>query len=272
MNKKVSICIPVYNCKEYIGIAIESVLNQTYKDYELLVIDNNSTDGTWEEICRYKDPRIRLLRNVTNIGAMRNWNKALEEAKFEYIKILPADDVLYPDCVEKQVKILQDKKNDNVVIVNAFSDIIDHKGKRLFKRNTSGWNGVTSGKAAIKSNVRKGTNIIGEPGLVLFRKETALKVGGFNDEFGYAIDIDYWVRLLLHGNLYTIPETLSAFRVSNNSWSAKIRKKQANDFKGFINKLYNDGRYQVSSLDKIMGTVMVKINEISRRIFYKIFL
>ena len=274
MNDNVSVCIPVYNCKDFIGIAIESVLKQTYEKYELLIIDNQSTDGTWEEICEYqrKNPKIRVLRNSTNIGAMRNWNKVLEESRFDYIKILPADDVLYPDCLEKQVKILQDEKNDNVVMVNSFSDIIDNSGKKLFNRNTSGWNGITSGMSAIKSNISKGANIIGEPGLVLLRKQIARKVGGFDDEFGYVIDLDYWVRMLLHGDLYTIPETLSAFRISKNSWSTTIRKNQARDFKGFINKLHNDNRYEISYVDKMLGSMMVKVNEILRRIFYKVFL
>jgi glycosyltransferase involved in cell wall biosynthesis len=272
MSEHISVCIPVYNAEKYIGLTIKSALNQTYKNFELIIIDNKSTDNTLKVIKEFKDERIRIVENQKNIGAKGNWNKALQEAKYEYIKILPADDLLYPKCLEKQINVFSNRNNRNVVMVNSVSDIINDNGKKILKRNISRWNGVTSGKIVIKKNVLCGTNIIGEPGSVMFKKSISERTGVFDDSFGYVIDLDYWVRMLLSGDLYTISDTLCAFRISANSWSTNIRQKQATDFKGFIDKLYKDKTYNISIFEYLVGNVMVKVNETLRRIFYIVFL
>ena len=95
---KVSVSIPVYNCEAYIGEAIDSVLNQTFKDVEIIVIDNQSTDRTREIVQKYDYPNVKLIVNDTNLGMLRNWHNALNYATGEYVKILAADDILYPKC------------------------------------------------------------------------------------------------------------------------------------------------------------------------------
>lgn len=95
-DPRVSIVVPVYNCERFIGEALGSALAQTYADLEVVVVDNSSTDRTAEVIARWKDPRLRVLANATNIGAARNWDRAAAEARGRYIKLLCADDVLYP--------------------------------------------------------------------------------------------------------------------------------------------------------------------------------
>src|SRR5688572_8967364 len=111
MSVKLSVCIPVYNCGPYIKEAIDSVLNQDFKDFELIIVDNRSTDNTVSIVKDYKDSRIKLIENDTNIGLLGNWNKAVSLATGQYIKLLPADDFIYPGCLKRQCEVL-DKDSD----------------------------------------------------------------------------------------------------------------------------------------------------------------
>src|SRR6185369_13911842 len=112
---KVSVCIPTYNYGNYIAETIESVLAQNYSDFELLIIDDGSTDRTAEIVDSYarQDPRIRLIVNEVNLGMVENWNSCLEQAKGEYIKFVFGDDLLAsPDALGRMTALLD---NDNTV-------------------------------------------------------------------------------------------------------------------------------------------------------------
>lgn len=107
---KASILIPVFNRCEFIGECIQSALDQTYPNFEVVVVDNASDDGTWD-ICQQlavRDPRVRVFRNNTNIGPVRNWRRCAEEARGEFSKILFSDDILEPDCLAEMVPELED--------------------------------------------------------------------------------------------------------------------------------------------------------------------
>lgn len=109
-NPQVSILIPVYNRKQYIAECIQSALNQIFKDFEIVLVDNASNDGTWE-ICQQfaaLDQRVRIFRNETNIGPVRNWIRCAHEAKGVFSKVLFSDDSLEPSCLSEMVPILSD--------------------------------------------------------------------------------------------------------------------------------------------------------------------
>jgi len=264
----VSICIPVYNGASYIGKTIESVLDQSYQNLELVILDNASTDRTREIVTQYKDSRIRYIVNSQNIGMTANWNKALEEAKGEYIKILPADDLVYPQCLEKQVEAFAKFSSANIVIVCSGRDIIDPDGKVVMSRTFYGVRGVVPGKIAIKKIVRSGTNPLGEPGAILFKKNMLIKTGNFINDFPYVIDLFLWVKMLFYGNIYVIPESYCAFRVSPQSESVNTRHSHSQDYSGFIRSL--DAKlYQLTLFDKSLGNINCLILEVLRRAFYK---
>lgn len=106
----VSILIPTYNRENFIGECIESALNQTFTDIEVILVDNASTDRTWQ-ICQYyasRDSRIRIFRNESNIGPVRNWIRCLEKARGHYSKILFSDDLMFPDFISRTLPLLQD--------------------------------------------------------------------------------------------------------------------------------------------------------------------
>lgn len=266
----VSICIPVYNCERYIAKAIESVLSQTYWDYQLIILNNCSTDGTANIIQQYNDHRIRVINNETNIGAAGNWNLALSEAKSKYIKILCADDILYPTCLERQVYIMEHQANKDVVLVSCGRDIINEQGTRIMSRVYSG--GRIQGNVAVKRTVRAGTNIFGEPVAVLLRSEAISGIGTFDWSMQYVIDLHFWCRILTRGDAYIIPEALCAFRISAASWSVSVTRSQVTDFRRLYEKLIEVPYYKISVFDLILGNIKIILNKMMRQIFYMVFL
>jgi glycosyltransferase involved in cell wall biosynthesis len=103
MSPKVSVCIPVRNGGDFLPLAVDSVLQQSFDDYELIIVDNCSTDGTvkWIEEKASTAPKIHFYQNATNIGLVGNFNACLGYARGEYIKFLCADDLLLPESVQR---------------------------------------------------------------------------------------------------------------------------------------------------------------------------
>src|SRR4051812_30620927 len=130
---KVSVCIPVYNGGEFLRLAINSVLASTMQDYEIVVVDNCSTDNTCDIVRSYNDPRIHLYQIPTNIGMIGNFNAVLSRATGTYIKLLPADDLLYPGCLAQQSSVLDNDKEEKIALVSGARHIINDAGKVLFK-------------------------------------------------------------------------------------------------------------------------------------------
>ncbi len=133
-NPLVSVIMPAYNTAEYVEQAVESILNQTYKKFEFIIIDDASTDSTLNilEDFRRKDRRIILIQNKKNLGVTRSLNKGLELAKGEYIIRMDADDWSYPDRFKLQVKLMQDYPN--VVVSGSYIEVSDSKLRTKYIR------------------------------------------------------------------------------------------------------------------------------------------
>ena len=264
----VSVCIPIYNCEDYISQAIESVLGQTFTDLELIIIDNDSSDKSLELIKTYSDPRIRVIENDRNIGLEANWNLALAEARGEYIKLLPADDFLLPQCLERQVNAFRQQGCESVVLTSCARNIVDATGKRILTRQFPGKDRLIEGHLAIKKVVRSGTNLLGEPGAILFRRDRIESAGVFDGSLLYVIDVDLWLRLLLDGYLYVVREPLCSFRLSLGSQSIDIAAIQSHHFSSFIKNLLSDRRYKLSRFDTYQGIIMSKVLAWGRKLVY----
>ncbi len=247
----ISICVPVYNAERFIAATIEAVLQQTWTNYELIVVDDHSSDRSREIISRYSDARLRLVVNEHNLGPEANWNKALTLARGDFIKVLCHDDLLYSECLEKQAAVLTAPENAGVALVCCKRDIIDLQGRRVWSRSCPGRAGRRLGRTAVRQIVRNGTNLIGEPSAVLFRAEAARKAGLFCARFPYAIDLEYWCRLLQHGDLYYLPVVLCAFRVFRESWSMVLFKSQRHHFLQLVQALACDPAYGVTTIDPV---------------------
>lgn len=131
-NPLVSIIIPVYNREKYINHAIESAINQTYKNIEIIIGDNNSTDNTWNILKEWerKDNRIKIFQNTTNVGPVLNWKKCFERAKGDYIKILWSDDWMDFDFIEKSLPLL---KSDVAFVISNHIIINDEDKKNIYQ-------------------------------------------------------------------------------------------------------------------------------------------
>jgi glycosyltransferase involved in cell wall biosynthesis len=265
----VSVCIPVFNCERFVAGAIESVLAQTFTDFELIVVDNASTDRTLEIVRGFDDPRVRVVRNEHNLGAAGNWNKALRLARGQYVKLVCADDYLYPSCLARQVEIFRQASSAAVLLVACSRDIVDDQGKRFLTRRFPGRRGQYAGHKLIRKNIRHGTNILGEPASVLMRADVLHTIGGFDDSIPYVLDLDLYCRLLLNGDAYLQTEPLCAFRVSQDSWSVTLAKKQAENFCEYIERLRADPRFRITRVDVVLGRAMARLNAGLRQIAYR---
>lgn len=270
---KVSVCIPTYRGGTTIGEAIESVLAQSLADFELIVIDDGSPDDTRVIVERFVDPRVVYLRNERNLGPQGNWNRCLEVAQGEYLKLLPHDDLLHPRCLERQVTVLDDDSDERIALVFSARDVLGPDGKVLTRRGyPGGHEGTIDGSMVMRSCVRRGTNLIGEPGAVLFRKSLADRIGAFDATNPYVIDLDYWFRLLAHGEAYYCAEPLAGFRVSGSSWSVAIGTGQSSDFRNFIERVAARGGLPATSYDYFCGRFTPALNNLARLLFYRLYL
>jgi glycosyltransferase involved in cell wall biosynthesis len=266
----VSVCIPTYKGGEFISKTIDSVINQTYKNIELIIVDDKSPDDTASVVKNYSDPRIRYVVNQTNLGPEANWIKCQQLASGVYFKLLPHDDIIAAECVEKQVAILESDTDREISIVFGMREIIGPNGKILMTRGIPGGNhGRIASNELISTCVRSGANIIGEPGNGMIRRELIEKIGGYDAKFPYLVDLDYWFRVLRHGDGFYMKNVTSSFRLTAGSWSAAIGIHQFSDFKGFVENFSADPRYSISRLDRLIGLSKAVFNTAGRIVIYK---
>jgi len=249
----ISVCIPSYNHEVFIAATLDSVLKQSYGNLEVIVTDDHSSDKTASVTKGFCDPRIQLVQNEANLGLGGNWNKALSLATGKYIKLMGADDLLYPDCVSLQMQVLEKPSNSGAVLAVCNSDVIDANAEIVLRRRFRFRPGLASGEKLIRNSVRWGTNLIGEPVVGLFKRDVLSKSGMFDPVDPYMIDLAFWAELLKHGDAFMDQSRLAAFRISARSVSTKVGLKQAAHFRSFIRKMRADPVYRASRLDDILG-------------------
>lgn len=267
----VSVCIPTYRGAAHIAETIESALAQSFADFELVIVDDASPDETGQVVARYRDPRLRYLRSEHNAGVEENWNRCLRLARGRYFKLLPHDDLIAPDCLARQVAVLEADGDERLALVFCARRIIDSRSRAVMTRRypqSSG--GVIPARAAVRRCIRSGANLLGEPGGVLFRTALARRVGAFDASLRIVTDLDYWVRLLLHGDAYYLAERLASFRVSQGSWSVAIGAAQAAEFLAFIKKVSAHPAFGLSTLDIARGRVLARVNTLAKLFFYRL--
>lgn len=266
-RKLISVCVPAYNSERFIAETVDSVLRQSYLNLELIVVDDCSSDGTFGVLSGYNDPRMRLYRNLVNIGAEKNWNKCLGLARGDYVKVLPGDDALYPDCLEKQAAVLDDPRNSGVAFVYCSRDVVDADGRAVMKARFPG-QGRIDRRTLTRKNVMHGMNVVGEPGAVLFRAAASRKVGGFDARLPYIVDLDYWIRLLAVGDAYALSETLCTFRLSNANWSVALGDARKTNYLEFIDGLAGRDDVGLTRLEMWAGKARTRVNEMLRKMVY----
>ena len=265
---RVSVVVPSFNNSGFIEATIDSVLSQTYEDFELVVADHSSSDGTWQRLQRYAaDPRVRLLRTDPGGGAPRNWARVTEAARGELLKLVCGDDIIYPDCLRAQVEAMD--ANPSVVLVSARRDLIDARGaKVLGGRGLAGLAGRVPGRAAARHTVVAGSNIFGEPACVLIRRQTLQDAGGWDGRHPFVIDEATYVNVLLRGDFLGIDETLAAFRLSSTQWSVHLANRQSEQVIGLHHRLARDVPGLLSRADLVRGDLRARAMAFARRLAY----
>lgn len=235
----VSILIPTYNRADYLGQAIDSALAQTYKNIEIIVHDDASTDNTPVLLKQYHDKRLRIIRTENNHGMLGGWNYIVKQAKGDYIKFLASDDLLELDCVQELVNTAL--KHSNAAIVTCQRKFIDGKGRLVKKMGYSNKDTIVNGlKHAhwILTTLRE--NKIGEPTAVLYPTKLVKQAGEYDPTFSQFADFEYWIRLLQFGDLVYVHKPLCSFRThaSSNTSSAIADGRFITEIFALIEKYY----------------------------------
>ncbi len=222
---KVSVILTSFNHEKYIREAIDSALNQTFTDFELIILDDCSSDNSWDLIIQYSDPRIKAFRNEVNKGPVEGINRAISAVVTgEYLAIHHSDDIWEPDKLEKQVAILDANPEIGAVFSNAlaiaedgsllsdeqhfYSDIFDqpnrtrHEWLRFF---------FNHGNALCHPSV-------------LIRKSCYEDCGLYRYDMAQLPDLDMWIRLCLKYEIHVLPERLVRFRVRDNEANASASR------------------------------------------------
>jgi len=203
----ITVIMPAYNAARFIYGAIHSVLLQTFADFELLIIDDGSTDGTGNEIARFADPRIRLLRNSQNLGLIKTLNAGLEKAEGKYVARLDADDISYPQRFEKQIDILQ--RDPDVGLVAGWTEIIDEHSRT---RGFGNWQ-LSSEAIYYVLHFRQCLT----HSSVMFRTSLVRELGGYSAQAIRAEDFDLWHRISRRSKIVQLPQVLVKWRDHKSS-------------------------------------------------------
>lgn len=207
----VSVVMPVFNAERFVHKAIESILHQTLRDFELIIVNDASQDRTLKIIRSFmqKDKRIRLINNTRNLHYVRSLNIGIPFAKADLIARMDADDISHPQRLEIQYLFLM--HHPNIAIVGANISITDESGKEIWKREYP-----TRSKDLKKIMLRYSP--FAHPA-VMFRKQVFKEFGGYDPNMIPCEDIDLWFKIGAKYDLATIPKTLLKYSVSAKSSS-----------------------------------------------------
>ncbi len=216
---KISVMMPVYNAERYVGEAIESILRQTFADFEFLILNDGSTDGSAEILWRYaqRDQRIRLHDFKENAGLIARLNQGIDLAQGEYLARMDADDISLPERFALQAQFLDARPE--VAVVGCAGDYIDANGVATVPYH---WH---YGGGANLYAILTGRNPVGHP-FVMYRTKCIKRIGGYHEVL-YAEDLDLWFRLYLAGEQCdNLTENLFRYRVHAAQVSTAARESQ----------------------------------------------
>ncbi|MBX9812754.1 MAG: glycosyltransferase [Burkholderiales bacterium] len=205
----ISIVIPAYNAEKYLQAALDSILAQTFSNFEAIVIDDCSTDRTWEIVAHYAecDNRIRPYRNEMNLGIAGNRNRGVELARGKYLAWQDADDISFPQRLEKQYRFMEE--NPHVGIVGAYIEIFHDDDTVIGVRK------YPQDDGDLRRCIFRYSPIAQPAAMV--RREALLLAGPYNLRFPPAEDIDMTFRIGEHYKLANIPEVLVRYRENPSS-------------------------------------------------------
>jgi glycosyltransferase involved in cell wall biosynthesis len=219
--------MPVFNGERFLAAAIESVLGQSYSNFELLINDDCSSDSSIEIASEFAriDKRVKLSRNSVNVGLFKNYNICLSQARGALVKPFAQDDLLFPEFLSKTISVLESHSDVGLVSTDRLQ--LDDLGRRINPpvppRPESLRAGIPiSGLELLQESLFPVVNFIGEPTCVIFRKEYAGE--GFDANFFHIGDLEYWLRIALQTRYFHIDDELCGFRHHEQSCTSRNMK------------------------------------------------
>jgi glycosyltransferase involved in cell wall biosynthesis len=223
---RISIGLPVYNGERYLRVAVDSILNQTLRDWELIICDNASIDGT-EAICREyseRDPRVRYFRNPSNIGGSRNFCKVFELARARYFKWVAVDDYCAPGFLDQCKRVL-DESPDTVVCTTKVS-LIDQDGKIV--RRYAERQDMPQARARDRMMARAEMDPMSNAVYGLMRAEVIMRTAVIGDYVGS--DEVFLAEMSLYGRFAEVPEYLLFRRIHPGAYSWEVTPERFREF------------------------------------------
>ena len=258
MNKpEISVLMSVFNEQDYISESIQSVLNQSYENFELIIINDCSTDKTLEILESYTDPRINIFTNNRNIGQTKSLNIGLEKCRGRYIARLDGDDMMAEERLKKQFDYLVN--NSHITVIGCYFHVVDENKNKIAKGH---W------PCGIENTFFYsicGKNPLGHPG-VMMEKIAVSNVNNYSEDFLFSQDYDLWLRLLLNGYLIdNIPEYLTFYRDTANNSVEKKQKQELYHRKAFYNyvNVLTNKKIKSAFLDRYLNCLIFNNNNIS---------
>lgn len=214
---KLSVCVPTYNRVGYLSQALRTLTAQTFKEFELLVVDNCSTDETAALVESFGDPRIRFHRNERNVGSRENWNRCLDLARGEYVAICHDDDLYEPDFLRRGVGVLEE--NPGVAFLHTAVRVVDEEGRPLRVFRACPGDRVIPGHEAFVGYLSRSHDVVMSS--VIARRSSYNAVERFTPDYLCA-DFEMWLRLSLEGDVAYIATPLVSYRTHAESTSGEM--------------------------------------------------
>jgi glycosyltransferase involved in cell wall biosynthesis len=231
---RVTVLLSVYNGDRFLREAIDSVLGQAWEDFELLVVNDGSTDGTATILKSYSDARLQIITNERNIGVPASLNRGLAHARGEYIARIDADDLALPERLVEQVQYLD--RHPQVGLVACATEFVDEDGTAIRVESF----GLIPEQLYYTLTF---VNCI-HSSSVTFRKELILDIGGYDESMRYAIDYDLWLRVSRRTKIVKLRKVLAKWRDSDTNISRRFKAEQS----AFADMAY------LKNLRALMGT------------------
>ena len=224
----VSIIIPAYNAEKYIAKAIESVISQDYQNWELIIINDASKDGTEKAVSIFlNDNRIKIITNTQNLGISKNRNLGIKLVKGKYIAMLDSDDIwLEKNKISKQVEFLEE--NIDHALVGTFMILIDEKNNLVKKINYAENDNDIRKSILYKNHIAQSS--------VMFRKDIISMIGGYDETLTTMEDHDLWLKIGIKNKLAVLPIYALGYRIHGGSITKSRKVRVAIDELGVIYK------------------------------------
>jgi len=245
-NPVVSVCVPTYNGGGFLDQTLQSIAAQTFEDYEVVIVDDNSTDNSVAVASQYaaSDSRIRVFAPTERAGSStRNANRCLEHARGEWIKFIFQDDVMAPNCLSSLLHATRDGRRFALSWHNYHFEPGVHRKTRAFYETLPSLRSAFQGTFAAPEALCEallahwGTNFLGPTSSSFIHRECIARYGAFNSEFVTLPDLEWWIRMGVNEGLAIAPAYLVTFRVHKASISAALRDDRLRAFRNPLERV-----------------------------------